>query len=63
MSTKMLWIAEMLEQLPDDSFQHELDDRELIKTSPGNLPHGQVVRIFRQQGSDCIAAKARTSYS
>ena len=42
MSTKTLWTAEMLEQLPDDSFRYELDDGELIKMSPGNLTHAQV---------------------
>jgi len=42
MSTKTLWTAEMLEQLPDDSFRYELDDGELIKMSPGNPTHGQV---------------------
>ncbi len=42
MSTKTLWTAEMLEQLPDDSFRYEIDEGELIKMSPGNPTHGQV---------------------
>ena len=52
MSTKTLWTAEMLEQLPDDSFRYELDDGELIKMSPGNPTHGQVgARIIVKLGS------------